>query len=55
MERERDALEAQLDQIRILVTTDDVADRMDDGEDNERVQSLRRHSILKNLVLRNNK
>ena len=51
VERQRDALEAQLDQIRVLVTADD----LDVGDDVEDRVERRRQSILKNLVQKNAK
>ena len=51
VERQRDALEAQLDQIRVLVTADD----FDVGDDAEDLVERRRQSILKNLVQKNTK
>ena len=57
VERQRDALEAQLDQIRILVTADDEVDIVDDdiAEDAEgRIRKTRR-SIIKTLIQGNSK
>ena len=57
VERQRDALEAQLDQIRILVTADDEVDIVDDdiAEDAEgRIRKTRR-SIVKTLIQGNSK
>ena len=51
VERQRDALEAQLDQIRVLVTADD----LDVGDDAQDRVERRRQSILKNLVQKNTK
>ena len=51
VERQRNALEAQMDQIRVLVTADDFEA---DGDTEGQVER-RRQSILKNLVQRNSK
>ena len=57
VERQRDALESQLDQIRILVTADDEGDIVDDdiAEDAAGRIRKRRRSILKTLTQGNSK